>query len=176
MYSRHRDCAIAEVEAISATDIIFPKLYIYIQAGSLVFVHRRESTSQTKHKEKLLAIRRAMAGAKTIWVRHETKAKEQRVTVTPDGCKALLEAGFRVVVERSSTRVIPDDEYGAVAGVEMAEANAWRALSHDDNLLIVGLKVRRALELTSALLLAPSTVNEALSSTGVSDNQAYLQC
>lgn len=62
------------------------------------------------------------------------------MTVTPDGCKALLSAGFRVVVERSPTRVIPDGEYEAVDGLEMAGANAWRDLPYDENLLIVGLK------------------------------------
>ena len=75
-----------------------------------------------------------------IWLRHETKAKEQRVTLTPDGCKQLLAAGYQVTVERSPTRIIPDADYQAVDGVVMADTNAWRALEHDPKLLIVGLK------------------------------------
>lgn len=75
-----------------------------------------------------------------IWVRHETKDKEQRVTVTPDGCAKLVAAGYAVTVERSPTRIIPDTQYEAIQGVTMADTNAWRVLEHDPNLLIVGLK------------------------------------
>jgi saccharopine dehydrogenase (NAD+, L-lysine-forming) len=75
-----------------------------------------------------------------IWLRHETKAKEQRVTLTPDGCKQLLAAGFEVTVERSPTRIIPDADYEVIDGVTMADTNAWRELDHDPKLLIVGLK------------------------------------
>mmetsp|Transcript_8451 Transcript_8451/g.15444 ORF Transcript_8451/g.15444 Transcript_8451/m.15444 type:complete len:389 (-) Transcript_8451:979-2145(-) len=75
-----------------------------------------------------------------IWLRHETKAKEQRVTLTPAGCAKLIEKGYSVTVEKSPTRIIPDAEYEKVDGVVMAETNAWRGLPHDDKLLIVGLK------------------------------------
>jgi saccharopine dehydrogenase (NAD+, L-lysine forming) len=75
-----------------------------------------------------------------IWLRHETKAKEQRVTLTPEGCAKLIAAGYEVTVERSPTRIIPDSQYEAIDGVKMAETNAWRTLEHDPNLLIVGLK------------------------------------
>mmetsp|Transcript_48390 Transcript_48390/g.117154 ORF Transcript_48390/g.117154 Transcript_48390/m.117154 type:complete len:391 (-) Transcript_48390:116-1288(-) len=75
-----------------------------------------------------------------IWLRHETKAKEQRVTLTPDGCKQLLAAGYDVTVERSPTRIILDKDYEAVDGVTMVDTNSWRALVHDPKLLIVGLK------------------------------------
>ena len=57
-----------------------------------------------------------------IWLRHETKAKEQRVTLTPDGCKQLLAAGYQVTVERSPTRIIPDADYQAIEGVVMADS------------------------------------------------------
>lgn len=67
-----------------------------------------------------------------LWLRHETKAKEQRVTLTPAGCKQLVEAGYAVTVEKSPTRIIPDCEYEQVTGVVMAETNAWRYLDHDD--------------------------------------------
>jgi hypothetical protein len=75
-----------------------------------------------------------------IWLRHETKAKEQRVTLTPTGCATLIAAGYQVTVERSPTRIIPDIEYEAVQGVTMVDTNVWRTLEHDPNLLIVGLK------------------------------------
>lgn len=96
-----------------------------------------------------------------VWLRHETKgvvgtetlhiymhstvptllAHEQRVTITPETAKALLESGvFEALhVERSPTRIFPDSAYEE-QGCILEEKNAWMQLPRDDNLLIVGLK------------------------------------
>jgi len=81
-----------------------------------------------------------MAEAKkpTLWLRHETKAYEERVTVTPESAKQLMDK-FDVHVERSPTRIIKDQEYEK-AGCTMEDTGSWAALEKDDNLLIVGLK------------------------------------
>ena len=41
-----------------------------------------------------------------FWLRDEVKPGEERVAVVPSDVKKLLDAGFRVSVERSSTRCI----------------------------------------------------------------------
>lgn len=94
-----------------------------------------------------------------LWLRHETKgvitpnahsksiatpsllAHEQRVTITPETARLLLESGvFEALhVERSKTRIFPDSAYEN-AGCTMEDTNAWMLLPPDDNLLIVGLK------------------------------------
>lgn len=43
-----------------------------------------------------------------LWVRAETRAHEERVGLTPDGAKKLLDAGFQVTVERSDQWAIPN--------------------------------------------------------------------
>lgn len=68
-------------------------------------------------------------------------AHEQRVTITPETAKALLESSSveALHVERSPTRIFPDAEYEK-AGCIMEDTNAWMTLAPDDNTLIVGLK------------------------------------
>jgi saccharopine dehydrogenase (NAD+, L-lysine-forming) len=73
-----------------------------------------------------------------LWLRHETKAYEERVTITPETAKQLMEK-FEVHVERSPTRIIKDGDYEK-AGCTMEDTGAWVNLKQDDNLLIVGLK------------------------------------
>jgi saccharopine dehydrogenase (NAD+, L-lysine forming) len=46
-----------------------------------------------------------------LWVRAEQRPNEERVGITPEGAAALLDAGIRVTVERSSVRAIPIDGY-----------------------------------------------------------------
>jgi saccharopine dehydrogenase (NAD+, L-lysine forming) len=72
-----------------------------------------------------------------LWVRAEQRPNEERVGITPEGAKALLDAGIRVTVERSSVRAIPIDGYVA-AGCEIAPENAWPDAPADA--LIFGLK------------------------------------
>ena len=72
-----------------------------------------------------------------LWVRAEQRANEERVGLTPDGAKALLDAGIRVTVEHSSVRAIPIDGYVA-AGCETATENSWP--NAPENAIIFGLK------------------------------------
>lgn len=72
-----------------------------------------------------------------VWVRAETKRGEARAGLSPAACAALLAQGFRVTVERSAQRGIPDAEYEA-AGCAMAEAGAWRRSPLDA--IVFGLK------------------------------------
>ncbi|MEL7176839.1 MAG: saccharopine dehydrogenase [Pseudomonadota bacterium] len=72
-----------------------------------------------------------------LWVRAEERAHEQRVGLTPEGAKALLQAGLRVTVEESSARAIPRQGY-ADAGCEIAPENSWRQAPQDA--VIFGLK------------------------------------
>lgn len=75
----------------------------------------------------------------TIWIRHETKAYEERVTITPREAKQMLDDGFDVHVEHSETRVYKDKEYQDV-GCKMEPTGSWATLKKDPNLAIVGLK------------------------------------
>lgn len=72
-----------------------------------------------------------------LWVRAEQRPNEERVGLTPDGAKALLEKGIRVTVEESSVRAIPIDGYKA-AGCEIAPENSWPDAPKDA--IIFGLK------------------------------------
>jgi saccharopine dehydrogenase (NAD+, L-lysine-forming) len=72
-----------------------------------------------------------------LWLRSETKPGEERVAVTPADVKKLLQAGFRISVEKSPHRCFPDDDYKAV-GATLVETGSWtRAPS---SAIIVGLK------------------------------------
>ena len=59
-----------------------------------------------------------------LWVRAEQRPNEERVGLTPEGAAALVKAGIRVTVERSSVRAMPIEGYAA-AGCEIAVENAW---------------------------------------------------
>ena len=72
-----------------------------------------------------------------LWVRAEQRPNEERVGLTPDGARALLEAGLQVTVEQSSVRAIPIDGYRA-AGCEIADENSWPGAPADA--IIFGLK------------------------------------
>ena len=72
-----------------------------------------------------------------LWVRAEQRPHEERVGLTPDGAKALLDAGIRVTVEESSVRAIPMQGY-IDAGVEVAPENSWPFAPEDA--IIFGLK------------------------------------
>ncbi|GHF07751.1 saccharopine dehydrogenase [Aliiroseovarius zhejiangensis] len=72
-----------------------------------------------------------------LWVRAEQRANEDRVGLTPEGAKALIDAGLRVTVEESSVRVIGIEGYRD-AGCEIAPENAWPDAPRDA--IIFGLK------------------------------------
>jgi saccharopine dehydrogenase (NAD+, L-lysine-forming) len=50
----------------------------------------------------------------TIHLRSECKALDRRSALTPTTAKALLDAGYKVNVERSPERIFDDSEFEAV--------------------------------------------------------------
>ncbi|OJJ51548.1 hypothetical protein ASPZODRAFT_148815 [Penicilliopsis zonata CBS 506.65] len=64
-----------------------------------------------------------MSGTK-IWLRAETKPAEARSALTPTTCKALLDAGYQVTVERSTQRIFDDDEFAKI-GAPLVEEGSW---------------------------------------------------
>ena len=72
-----------------------------------------------------------------LWLRAEQRPNETRVGLMPTGAAALIDAGFRVTVERCPTRVIDDADYQA-AGCEMAPGGSWPDAPSDA--IIFGLK------------------------------------
>ena len=72
-----------------------------------------------------------------LWVRAEQRPNEERVGLTPEGAAALVKAGIRVTVERSSVRAIALDGY-VTAGCEIAAENLWPKAPADA--IIFGLK------------------------------------
>jgi saccharopine dehydrogenase (NAD+, L-lysine forming) len=72
-----------------------------------------------------------------LWVRAEQRPHEERVGLTPEGAAALVKAGIRVSVERSSVRALPIDGY-ASAGCEIVGENLWPEAPADA--IIFGLK------------------------------------
>jgi len=72
-----------------------------------------------------------------LWVRAEQRPNEERVGLTPEGAAALVKAGIRVSVERSSVRAIPIDGYAA-AGCEIVAENLWPDAPRDA--IVFGLK------------------------------------
>lgn len=72
-----------------------------------------------------------------LWVRAEQRANEERVGLTPQGARALIDAGIKVTVEESSVRAIPIGGY-AQAGCEIAAENSWPDAPADA--IIFGLK------------------------------------
>ena len=65
-----------------------------------------------------------------LWVRAEQRANEERVGLTPEGARALVDAGIRVTVEESSVRAIPMQGY-VDAGVGVAAENSWPEAPED---------------------------------------------
>lgn len=46
-----------------------------------------------------------------LWLRAETKPMEHRAALTPITVKKLMDAGFKITVERSRQRIFDDEEY-----------------------------------------------------------------
>jgi saccharopine dehydrogenase (NAD+, L-lysine forming) len=72
-----------------------------------------------------------------LWLRAEQRPNEERTGLMPAGVGALIAAGVRVTVERSSVRAVPLEGYVA-AGCEIAPENAWTGAPRDA--IIFGLK------------------------------------
>ncbi|MCW9043327.1 MAG: saccharopine dehydrogenase [Pseudopelagicola sp.] len=72
-----------------------------------------------------------------LWVRAEQRPNEDRVGLTPEGARALLDKGIRVTIEESSVRAIPIDGYRN-AGCDIAPENSWPDAPRDA--IIFGLK------------------------------------
>jgi saccharopine dehydrogenase (NAD+, L-lysine-forming) len=72
-----------------------------------------------------------------LWVRAEQRPNEERVGLTAEGAKALIEAGIKVTVEESSVRALPLQGY-VDAGCEIAPENSWPEAPKDA--IIFGLK------------------------------------
>ena len=72
-----------------------------------------------------------------VWLRAESKPLEARMALTPRHAKALLDAGFEVVVERSEQGAIAAQAFADV-GCTLAEAGSWKQAPSDA--LILGLK------------------------------------
>ncbi|SEO57412.1 saccharopine dehydrogenase (NAD+, L-lysine-forming) [Salinihabitans flavidus] len=72
-----------------------------------------------------------------LWVRAEQRPNEDRVGLTPEGARALIDAGLSVTVEQSASRAIPIDGYFD-AGCDIAPENSWPGAPRDA--IIFGLK------------------------------------
>jgi saccharopine dehydrogenase (NAD+, L-lysine forming) len=59
-----------------------------------------------------------------FWLRAEVKPNEFRTLILPEGVKALLDAGHRVSVERSTDRCVSDADFSAV-GAQLVDAGTW---------------------------------------------------
>ncbi|KAL4816283.1 hypothetical protein BDW67DRAFT_175755 [Aspergillus spinulosporus] len=77
-------------------------------------------------------------GSNKIWLRAETKPAEARSALTPTTCKALIDAGYEVTVERSTQRIFNDDEFAKV-GAPLVEEGSWVKDAPKDA-YILGLK------------------------------------
>jgi saccharopine dehydrogenase (NAD+, L-lysine-forming) len=47
---------------------------------------------------------------KHVWLRDELADNDRRTPLTPQDAKRLIDAGFRITVERSTKRVFTDEE------------------------------------------------------------------
>ncbi|MGR3492741.1 MAG: saccharopine dehydrogenase [Shimia sp.] len=72
-----------------------------------------------------------------LWHRAEQRPEEARTGLTPDGVRAMRDAGHRVTVEESPARIIPIDAYRD-AGAEIAPRDSWPDAPGDA--IIFGLK------------------------------------
>eukprot|EP00457_Paulinella_chromatophora_P002278 gb/GEZN01002282.1/.p1 GENE.gb/GEZN01002282.1/~~gb/GEZN01002282.1/.p1 ORF type:complete len:819 (-),score=156.58 gb/GEZN01002282.1/:70-2526(-) len=72
-----------------------------------------------------------------FWMRHEVKPGEERTPVPPKAAKDLIQAGVKMVVERSPTRCFKDEEYANV-GCELVAAGSWKNVGYAP--IVLGLK------------------------------------
>ncbi len=72
-----------------------------------------------------------------LWLRAETRPNEERVGLTPEGAKSLIDKGFTLTVEEGSQRAIPIDGYRDAGATIVPEAS-WPDAPEDA--IIFGLK------------------------------------
>lgn len=85
-----------------------------------------------------------------LWLRSEPKANERRSALSPERCKDLLSAGFKVTVECSRDRVFKDEEFARISGVDMVPEGSW--VDAPKEAFILGIK-----ELAKSLAPIPHT-------------------
>lgn len=73
-----------------------------------------------------------------LWLRAEKKPNERRTHLTPEKCKKLVKAGFKLTVELSEQHIFKDEEYASISGVKMASTGSWPSAPKEA--FIVGLK------------------------------------
>ena len=73
----------------------------------------------------------------TLWMRAETKPDEARTPLTPSTATALIEQGFKLVVEQSTSSAFAAEEFAA-AGCEIANPGDWQQAPKDT--FVLGLK------------------------------------
>jgi len=78
-----------------------------------------------------------MQAKPTLWLRAELKPKEARTAVTPSVAKALMAAGYNLVVESSSQRALADQLYADI-GCTIVKEHSWQQAP--DDAIIIGLK------------------------------------
>lgn len=72
-----------------------------------------------------------------FWLRAEERANEKRSPLTPEGARALLDAGHKLTVEENPDRCFDATAYEQ-AGATLAPAGSWRTAPQDA--VILGLK------------------------------------
>ena len=75
-----------------------------------------------------------------IWLRAESKLHEERAALTPVAAAELVQAGFKVTVEKSQDRIFSEGLYEE-AGCEIAETGSWHRAPAET--IILGLKELR---------------------------------
>ncbi|WP_284304756.1 hypothetical protein [Mobilicoccus caccae] len=78
-----------------------------------------------------------MSGRPVLWLRDETRRGEGRSAISPRSAAALIDAGFRIVVEDCPQRAFALEEY-VRAGCEPAPTGSWVDAPADA--IVVGLK------------------------------------
>ena len=71
----------------------------------------------------------------SIWIRAEQRPNEQRIGVTPEGVSKLLDAGFKVTIERDPARAISIQQFEKA---RIEDAGTWKDAPRDT--IIFGLK------------------------------------
>lgn len=72
-----------------------------------------------------------------IWLRAEDKPLEERIALTPDVARRLLDKGFKISVEKSTQSAIRPEFFEAV-GCDLVESGSWIDAPADT--IILGLK------------------------------------
>lgn len=75
-----------------------------------------------------------------FWLRDEDRATERRTALTPKNAKILLDAGFRITVEKSKKRAFSDVDYAAI-GCNLVASRSW--VSAPSGVTLLGLKELR---------------------------------